>query len=126
MINLEDLKSAITDKTILICLMAANNETGIINPITAVELEADEASPAIRGDPTAHLHRSGLVAESLPERRPDDTGCGRGDLVLYDVRLPLRRSRGLGFGVFGLLCCLAVIGAVVLVIVLISRNRKRR
>ena len=39
-----------------------------------------------------------------------------------------RRSRG-GIGVFGILgglCCLVVVGGIVLAIVLISRNRKRR
>ncbi|MBG0561781.1 hypothetical protein [Actinoplanes aureus] len=42
------------------------------------------------------------------------------------VEAARRRSRGLGFGVFGLLCCVGVIALVVLAIVLISRNRKRR
>ncbi len=39
-----------------------------------------------------------------------------------------RRSRG-GFGLFGILgglCCLVVVGGIVLSLVLISRNRKRR
>jgi hypothetical protein len=39
-----------------------------------------------------------------------------------------RRGRG-GIGVFGILgglCCLLVVGAIVLAVVLISRNRKRR
>jgi len=38
-----------------------------------------------------------------------------------------RRRRG-GFGLFGLLglCCLLVVGAIILAVVLISRNRKRR
>ena len=38
-----------------------------------------------------------------------------------------RRRRG-GFGFFGLigLCCLLVVGAIILAVVLISRNRKRR
>ncbi|MEU4559708.1 hypothetical protein AB0F72_15085 [Actinoplanes sp. NPDC023936] len=50
---------------------------------------------------------------------------GVADLAVEAAR---RRSRG-GFGVFGffgLLCCLFVVGGVVLAIVLISRNRKRR
>ncbi|WP_433827175.1 hypothetical protein ACQP2E_34610 [Actinoplanes sp. CA-015351] len=50
---------------------------------------------------------------------------GVADLAVEAAR---RRSRGgFGvFGVFGLLCCLFVVGAVILAIVLISRNRKRR
>ncbi|WP_229071400.1 hypothetical protein [Actinoplanes sp. DH11] len=43
------------------------------------------------------------------------------------VEAARRRSRGFGaFGIFGLLCCLFVVAGVVLAIVLISRNRKRR
>lgn len=42
------------------------------------------------------------------------------------VEAARRRSRGFGFGVFGLLCCVGVIGLIVVAIVLISRNRKRR
>lgn len=42
------------------------------------------------------------------------------------VEAARRRSRGLGFGVLGLVCCLGVVALVVLAIVLISRNRKRR
>jgi hypothetical protein len=38
-----------------------------------------------------------------------------------------RRRGGFGFvGVFGCVCCLAVVGGIVLAVVLISRNRKRR
>jgi len=35
-INLEQLKQSITKGTILICLMFANNETGLLHPITAI------------------------------------------------------------------------------------------
>jgi hypothetical protein len=42
------------------------------------------------------------------------------------VEAARRRSRGFGFGLFGLLCCLVVVGLVIVAIVLISRNRKRR
>jgi len=49
----------------------------------------------------------------------------------YDVAVEAARSRrgrgGIGFfGVAGLLCCLVVVGGIVLAVVLISRNRKRR
>ncbi|MEU4687568.1 hypothetical protein [Actinoplanes sp. NPDC023714] len=49
---------------------------------------------------------------------------GVADLAVEAAR---RRSRG-GFGFigFGLLCCLFVVGGVILAIVLISRNRRRR
>lgn len=42
MIRLEDLKAAITDKTILISLMHANNEVGTVHPIAAVGKIAKE------------------------------------------------------------------------------------
>ncbi|SNT15412.1 hypothetical protein SAMN05421812_103426 [Asanoa hainanensis] len=48
----------------------------------------------------------------------------------YDVAVEAARSRRRGgFGIFGvasLLCCLVVVGGIVLAVVLISRNRKRR
>lgn len=36
LINLEELKAAITDKTILVCIMWANNETGVIQPMKEI------------------------------------------------------------------------------------------
>ena len=36
LINLEELEAAITDKTILVCIMWANNETGVIQPMKAI------------------------------------------------------------------------------------------
>ena len=50
---------------------------------------------------------------------------GVADLAFEAARSRRRGGFGL-FGVFGLLCCLFVVGGVVLAIVLISRNRKRR
>ena len=41
-INLDELKSAITDKTILITIMAANNEIGVIQPIAEIGAIAKE------------------------------------------------------------------------------------
>lgn len=36
MIDLAQLKEAITDKTILVCVMAANNETGVLQPLEEI------------------------------------------------------------------------------------------
>ncbi|MCD9856668.1 cysteine desulfurase [Epilithonimonas sp. JDS] len=36
LINLDDLKNAITDKTLLVCVMFVNNETGVIQPIKKI------------------------------------------------------------------------------------------
>jgi len=51
---------------------------------------------------------------------------GVGDAAIEAAKYRRRRS-GFGFfPIFGGLCCLLVVGAIVLAIVLISRNRKRR
>jgi len=51
-------------------------------------------------------------------------GNGAGDLAIEAARY---RRRGFGFvPLVGGLCCLIVVAAVVLSVVLISRNRKRR
>jgi cysteine desulfurase len=42
LINLDDLKSAISDKTILISIMTANNEIGVIQPIAEIGAIAKE------------------------------------------------------------------------------------
>jgi cysteine desulfurase len=36
LIDLDELKNSITDKTILVCIMLANNETGVIQPIQQI------------------------------------------------------------------------------------------
>jgi hypothetical protein len=45
---------------------------------------------------------------------------GPGELVVEAAR---RRSRG-GFGLLGLVCCLVVVGLIVLALVVIMRNRR--
>jgi cysteine desulfurase len=42
LVNLEDLRNAITDKTILITIMTANNEIGVIQPIAEIGAIAKE------------------------------------------------------------------------------------
>jgi hypothetical protein len=50
---------------------------------------------------------------------------GVADLAVEAARS--RRRGGFGiFGVLGLVCCLVVVGGIVLAFVLISRNRKRK
>ena len=49
---------------------------------------------------------------------------GTADLVIEAARS--RRRGGFGvFGILGLVCCLVVVGGIVLAVVLISRKRKR-
>ena len=45
---------------------------------------------------------------------------GPGEMVVEAAR---RRSRG-GFGAWGLICCLVVVGLIVLALVVIMRNRR--
>ena len=42
LVDLDELRAAITDKTILISIMTANNETGVIQPIAAIAAIAKE------------------------------------------------------------------------------------
>ena len=49
---------------------------------------------------------------------------GVADVAVEAVKYRRRRGFG-GVGLFGGLCCLLVVGVIVLVIVLISRKRKR-
>ena len=42
LVNLDDLKAAVTDKTILIAIMTANNEIGVIQPIAEIGAIAKE------------------------------------------------------------------------------------
>ncbi len=52
MINPEDVRAAITDKTILISIMMANNEIGTINPIKAIGQVAKEKGVLFHCDAT--------------------------------------------------------------------------
>ncbi|MDM4720627.1 hypothetical protein QTQ03_13920 [Micromonospora sp. WMMA1363] len=46
---------------------------------------------------------------------------GPGEVAVEAVR---RRSRGGGFGLFGLLCCLIVVAVIVLLLLRVMRNRR--
>ena len=47
--------------------------------------------------------------------------------VAIEAARSRRRSGGFGIlGILGLLCCVVVVGGIVLAVVLIARNRKRR
>ncbi len=52
LIDLNELKKAITDKTILICVMYANNETGVIQPMKAIGDLAHQRGILLMSDAT--------------------------------------------------------------------------
>ncbi|MEW6130503.1 MAG: cysteine desulfurase NifS [Acidobacteriota bacterium] len=52
LINLEDVRAAITDETILISVMHANNETGVIQPLEAIAAIVNQR----RAQGHGHLH----------------------------------------------------------------------
>lgn len=52
LINLDDLKNAITDKTLLVCVMFANNETGVIQPIKEITKIAHDKNCLVFCDAT--------------------------------------------------------------------------
>lgn len=52
LINLDDLKNAITDETLLVCAMFVNNETGVIQPIKEITKIAHDKNCLIFCDAT--------------------------------------------------------------------------
>lgn len=52
LINLADLKNAFTDKTVLVSIMFANNETGVIQPIKEISKIAHEHGALFMSDAT--------------------------------------------------------------------------
>ncbi|MEK7850635.1 MAG: cysteine desulfurase NifS [Deltaproteobacteria bacterium] len=65
MINLEDLVNAITDKTILITIMFANNETGTIFPIAEIGKIARERKIAFHTDAVQAAGKIALDVNAL-------------------------------------------------------------
>ena len=69
-IDLDQLRDAITDKTILITIMAANNEIGVLQPIA--EIGAHRQG---KGRPVPHRRGAGRRQGSL-RRQPEQSGPG--------------------------------------------------
>lgn len=64
-IDLEDLRKAITDKTILISLMFANNETGVIHPVEEIARIAQENNVLFFCDATQAIGKMPVSVEKL-------------------------------------------------------------
>lgn len=65
-IDLELLHSSITEHTILVCLMAANNETGIIHPVKAIAEICQEKDTLFFCDATQYIGKEKLDLQRIP------------------------------------------------------------
>lgn len=68
MVDPDEVKNAITDKTILVCCMLANNETGVIHPIGEISKIAHERGTLVFCDAT---QAAGKINVNLPELGAD-------------------------------------------------------
>jgi len=67
-INLKELEHAITSRTILVCLMLANNETGLIHPMSDIEKIVHSKKVKLMSDITQAV---GKISVSLKEMNLD-------------------------------------------------------
>ncbi|MBI4930838.1 MAG: aminotransferase class V-fold PLP-dependent enzyme [Bacteroidetes bacterium] len=64
LINLDQLRESITDKTILVCVMVANNETGVIQPINEISKIVHEKGSIFMSDATQAVGKINVDVES--------------------------------------------------------------
>lgn len=63
--DIDSLKNAVTGKTILVCAMLANNETGIIQPIAEIAAIAHEKKALLFCDATQAAGKTGINVNDL-------------------------------------------------------------
>jgi len=64
-IDLQDLDNAINEKTILVCLMHANNETGVIHPLREITELVKKRDVLFMTDATQSIGKIPFVADNL-------------------------------------------------------------
>lgn len=64
-IELEELKDSITSETILVCLMLANNETGLIHPLHKIEKIVHDSGAKLMSDITQAVGKIPVDLENL-------------------------------------------------------------
>jgi cysteine desulfurase len=64
-IDLKDLENAISPETILVCLMLANNETGLIHPMTEIEKIVHSKGAKLMSDITQAVGKISVDLEEL-------------------------------------------------------------
>jgi cysteine desulfurase len=65
LIDINELKSAITDKTILVCVMLANNETGVIQPLQEIAKITHEYNSILFCDATQAAGKTQIDVNDL-------------------------------------------------------------
>ena len=64
LIDLDDLRAAVDDKTLLVCVMWANNETGVVQPIRPIAEIAHEAGAFMMSDATQAVGKVPVHADA--------------------------------------------------------------
>lgn len=93
-INLEDLEKSITDKTLMVCLMGANNETGVIHPIEEIYKITQKKKVLFFSDTTQ------MFGKTLMNKIPADIFCGSAHKFYGPKGIGFLVIRGLGRKIF--------------------------
>jgi len=65
MVDLDELQHAVNDETLLVTVMAANNETGVLSPLAAISQIAHDSGALLHSDATQLLVWGGLNVEAI-------------------------------------------------------------
>lgn len=93
-INLEDLEKSITDKTLMVCLMGANNETGLIHSIEEIYQITKKKKVLFFSDTTQ------MFGKTLFNKIPADIFCGSAHKFYGPKGIGFLVIKGLGRKIF--------------------------